>query len=134
MKKIKFQAVAVMAFLAMGAASCSDDDSKPTRTTTRTAYVTEVAGPEAGDVNQELSYNVKYTVDNACGTFKNFTETASGTTKTIEVIAQYTGSVCADAAVVKDTIYKFKPTTAGTYSLKFKKSATEFVTKAVIVD
>lgn len=133
MKKIKFQAVAVMAFLAIGAASCSDDDSASSAVT-KVAYVTEVNGPATGDVNQELTYQVKYSVDNACGTFHRYSEAVSGTTKTIELLAKYSGNECGTTAVVKDTIYKFKPTTAGTYSLKFKKSATEVITKAVTVD
>ncbi|MBD3582208.1 hypothetical protein [Flavobacterium selenitireducens] len=133
MKKIKFQAIAVMAFLAMGAASCSDDDSN-TSTVTKVAYVTDITGPSEGDVNQELSYVVKYSVDNACGEFQRYVESATGTTKTIELVARYASNNCEAAAVIKDTVYKFKPTAAGAYNLKFKKSATEFITKAVTVE
>lgn len=133
MKKIKFQTVALMAFFAIGAASCSDDDSN-TSTVLKEAFATEVTGPETGDVNQELTYTVKYAVDNECGLFNRYVETTSGTTKTIGIQAKYEANNCEAAAVIKDTIYKFKPTAAGTYSLKFKKSATEFVTKSVAVD
>lgn len=133
MKKIKFQAIAVMAFLAMGTASCSDDDSNDT-SVSKVAHVTEVTGPAEGDVNQELSYVVRYSVDNACGEFQRYVESTAGTTKTVEVVARYSANNCEAAAVIKDTVYKFKPTAAGEYSLKFKKSATEFITKAVTVE
>ncbi|RZJ73255.1 hypothetical protein [Flavobacterium sp.] len=133
MKKIKFQAMALVAFLAMGAVSCSDDDATPS-TNLGTVYATEVTGPETGDVNQELSYAVKYSVTNACGTFDRYVEATAGNTKTIELVARYVGNNCGNTPVVKDTVYKFKPTAVGTYNLKFKKSATEFLTKSVVVD
>jgi len=133
MKKIKFQAMAFVAFLAIGATSCSDDDAT-TSSFTKGANVTEVTGPEEGNVNQELSYLVRYSVDNSCGTFQRFVETAAGNTKTIEVVARYSGNDCDTSVVVKDTVYKFTPTAAGAYNLKFKKSATEFVTKTVAVN
>lgn len=125
--------MALVAFLAMGAVSCSDDDSIPS-TVLAEAFITEVTGPETGDVNQELSYQVKFSVASECGEFNRFVETTSGTTKTVQVEAKYPRGGCAEAAVVKDTVYKFKPTAAGTYSLKFRKSATEFITKSVAVD
>ncbi len=133
MKKIKFQAIALVAFLAVGAASCSSDDSTPS-TNLATVYATEVTGPETGDVNQELSYTVKYTVANNCGLFNRFVESTSGNTKTIGIVARFAGNECGNTPVVKDTVYKFKPTAAGTYTLKFNKTASEFLTKSVVVD
>jgi hypothetical protein len=133
MKKIKFQSVALLAFLALGAGACSSDDSNSS-TALKEAFATEITGPETGDVNQELSYVVKYSVDNDCGLFSRFVESTAGTTKTIGIQAKYAANNCETVAVVKDTVYKFKPAAAGTYSLKFKKSATEFLTKSVAVE
>lgn len=134
MKNMKLRSLALVAFLSIGMVSCSDDDTTSGGPELKTAYVTEVTGPETGAVNAELSYTVTYTVDNNCGNFYSMQESTSGTTKTLEVKARYDGSNCNATPVNKSTTYKFKPTAAGAYSLKFKKSATEFVTKNVTVN
>lgn len=132
MKKIKLQSLALVAFLALGFTSCSDDDSAPAPVS-KTAFVTAVTGPETGAPNVEQSYNVTFTVDNNCGAFDKTVETATGNTKTIEVKAKYAGTDCGTTPTTKTTVYKFKPTAAGAYVLKFKKSATEFVEKTLTV-
>ena len=134
MKKFSIYAAALVLFTAGSVASCSNDDDAPA-STSKIAYVTAVAGPATGTVNQELSYNVSFTVDNSCGAFDKVVETAgAANTKTIEVKAKYAGNDCGTTPTVKSTTYKFKATAAGTYVLKFKKTATEFVTQNVVVN
>ncbi len=95
--------------------------------------VSVVTGPTTGAVNQELTLTVTFAVDNNCGEFNKFIETTTDKTKIIEVEAKYQGSNCGTTASTKTTPYKFKATAAGTYILKFKKSATEFVTQTIII-
>lgn len=131
MKKLKLKAVALVLVVVAGFASCSKDDS-PAITTKKTV-VSIVTGPTTGIVNQELTLNVTFAVDNSCGVFNKFIEATTDKTKVIEVEANYEGSNCDATATTKTTTYKFKATAAGTYIFKFKKSATEFVTQTIVI-
>lgn len=132
MKRLKLKAIALALFVTAGFVSCNNDDDTPSITTKKT-LVSLVTGPTAGTVNQELTLNVTFTVDNSCGAFNKFIETTTDKTTVIEVEAKYEGSNCGTTAATKTTTYKFKATTAGTYILKFKKSATEFVTQTIVI-
>lgn len=135
MKKIKLTTIALVLFAGAAFTSCSNDDDNKVSVTTKKQFVTLVAGPTTGTVNQELTLNVTYAVDNACGSFNKFVETAPvANTKQIEVEAKYTGSNCGTTPATKVEPYKFKATAAGTYALKFKKSATEFVTQTIVIN
>lgn len=133
MKKFKLQAVALVLLVSTAFTSCSDDDSG-TSLVTKKSLVTAVTGPETGDLNQDVTLNVTFAVENNCGAFNRYIETTEGTTKNIEVEAKYEGSDCGTTATTKTTTYKFKSATAGTYSLKFKKTATEFITHTIVID
>ena len=133
MKKFKLQTVALVVFVATAFASCSNDDDTKAPVT-KTSFTTLVAGAETADINQEISLNVTFAVDNNCGAFNKFVETSQANTKTIAVEAKYVGDNCGTTPTTKIAAYKFKSATAGTYTLKFKKSATEFVTHTVVVD
>ncbi|MDR6967681.1 hypothetical protein J2X31_001693 [Flavobacterium arsenatis] len=135
MKKFKLQAIALVLVVSSAFTSCSDDDSNtPPVLVTKKSLVTAVTGPETGDLNQELTLNVTFAVENNCGAFNKYVETTAGTTKTIEVESKYVGSNCGTTPTTKNTTYKFKSATAGTYNLKFKKTATEFITHTVVID
>ena len=71
MKNFKLKSVLVVLFLSTALISCSNDDdnSNALSATTKNALVTEVKGPATGKVNEELSYDVTFIVDNACGEF-----------------------------------------------------------------
>jgi hypothetical protein len=56
------------------------------------------------------------------------------TLKPIEVESKYEGTDCGTTPVSKTVVYKFKSTTVGTYNLKFKKTATEFITHTIVID
>jgi hypothetical protein len=132
MKRLKLKAIALALFVTAGFVSCNNDDDTPSITTKKT-LVSLVTGPTAGTVNQELTLNVTFAVDNSCGAFNKFIETTTDKTTVIEVEAKYEGSNCGTTATTKTTTYKFKATTTGTYILKFKKSATEFVTQTIVI-
>jgi hypothetical protein len=136
MKNFKLKSVLVVLFVATALFSCSNDDDKANAgVTEKTAFATEVKGPATGKVNEELSYEVTFVVDNACGEFLKITEATIGTEKGWQVRVQYASGVCTQQVPdPKKTVYKFKSATAGTFDIKFKKSETEFVTQKVVIE
>lgn len=133
MKKFALKTLAIVLFVSTAFTSCSSDDSGET-IITQNEFVTAVAGPETGTLNQEITFNVTFNVQNSCGSFYKFVETVAGNTKTVQVQARYTGSNCDAVASTKTEPYKFTINTAGTYVFKFKSSATAFVTKTVVIE
>ncbi|MBO9585137.1 MAG: hypothetical protein J7574_13330 [Flavobacterium sp.] len=137
MKSFRLKSVLVVLFLSIAFVSCSsDDDNKtPAPTTTKAALVTEIKGPATGKVNDELSYDVTYVVDNACAEFDKISEVTIGSVKGLQVIAKYPSEVCTQQVPdPKKTVYKFKATAKGTFEIKFKKSETEFLTQKVVIE
>lgn len=137
MKKFKLKSALVVLFLATALVSCSNDDDKVTAPgeTTKNALVTTIAGPATGKVNEELSYDVTFTVDSACGEFSKIVEATIGTEKGLQVEVKYpTGPCTTQVPEPKKTVYKFKSATAGTFEIKFKKSETEFVIQKVVIE
>src|SRR6218665_3671584 len=95
MKSFRLKSVLVVLFLSIAFVSCSNDDDEKTATpTTKAALVTEIKGPATGKVNDELSYDVTYTVDNACAQFDKISEVTIGDVKGLQVIAKYPSEVC----------------------------------------
>lgn len=131
MKKLRLQTVAVVLFTATTLMSCSKDDEG--NTVTKTEFVTNVTGATTATVNQEVPLNVTYHVDGTCGVFDKTVESTTGNTTTIEVKVKYATQVCS-GPTTQTLAYKFKKATAGTYILKFKKSATEFITQTIVVN
>lgn len=137
MKNFRFKSVFVVLFLATALISCSNGDDEPTmpKPTTKVALVTEVKGPATGKVNEELSYDVTFIVDNACGEFSKISEVTIGTEKGLQVEAKYPSEICTQQVPdPKKTIYKFKSATKGTFEIKFKKSDKEFITTKVLIE
>ena len=137
MKSFKLKSVLVVLFLSIVSFSCNnDDDEKPVdNPVSKAALVTEIKGPATGKVNDELSYEVFFVVDNACGEFDKISEVKIGTINGLQVIAKYPTGVCTQQVPdPKKTVYKFKATAKGTFDIKFKKSETEFLTKTVVID
>jgi PBP1b-binding outer membrane lipoprotein LpoB len=132
MKKLRLKTVAMILFAAVSLTACSNDDDQP-QEVTKTSFVSAIAGPTTGIPNQELSFTVSYAVENNCGTFNKFVETTVENTKQIELQSKYEGTGCGTTPVTKTTTYKMKPTAEGTYILKFKKTASEFVTQTIVV-
>ncbi|MDA6072810.1 hypothetical protein NJT12_24640 [Flavobacterium sp. AC] len=137
MKNFRFKSALVVLFLSTALISCSNDDDKPSvpDATTKVALVTEVKGPETGKVNEELSYDVTFIVDNACGEFSKISDATIGTEKGLQVEAKYPTGVCTlQVPDPKKTVYKFKSATKGTFEIKFKKSDKEFITTKVVIE
>lgn len=136
MKSFKLKSVLVVLFLSTVFVSCSnDDDHAVVPAKTKVALVTEVKGPATGKVNEELSYDVTFIVDNACGEFDKIEDTKIGEIKGLQVVAKYPSEVCTQQVPdPKKTVYKFKSATKGSFEIKFKKSETEFITTKVVIE
>ena len=136
MKSFTLKSVLVVLFLATALVSCSNDDDKVVDNgTTKVALVTEVKGPATGKVNEELSYDVTFVLDNACGEFSKISEVTIGAVKGLQVEAKYPSQVCTQQVPEpKKTVYKFKSATKGAFEIKFKKSETEFITTKVVIE
>ncbi|MEG0848879.1 hypothetical protein ACHRVK_10260 [Flavobacterium plurextorum] len=136
MKSIRLTSALVVLFLTTAFVSCSNDDDKATAPEkTKAAFATEIKGPETGKVNEELSYDVTYLIDNACGEFVKISETTIGEVKGLQIDVKYPTGVCTlQVPEPKKTVYKFKSTAKGTFEIKFKKSETEFLTQKVVIE
>ncbi|WP_125722927.1 hypothetical protein [Flavobacterium ustbae] len=136
MKSFSLKSSLVVLFLSIAFVSCnSDDDVETPVETSKAALATEIKGPATGKVNDELSYEVTYVVDNACGEFDKISEVTIGAVKGLQVVAKYPAEVCTQQVPEpKKTVYKFKSAAKGTFEIKFKKSETEFLTQKVVIE
>lgn len=137
MKSFRLKSVLVVLFLSLAFVSCNNDDDevKTPNPTAKVAFVSEVKGPATGKVNDELTYEVTFLVDNACGEFDKISEVTIGSVKGLQVEAKYPSEVCTQQVPdPKKTTYKFKSAVKGTFDIKFRKSETEFITQKVVID
>lgn len=136
MKSFRLKSVLVVLFLAIAFVSCSnDDDVKSPNPAVKVGLVTDVKGPATGKVNEELSYDVTFIVDNACGEFSKFSETTIEDVRGLQVEVKYPSEVCTQQVPdPKKTVYKFKSAVKGTFEIKFKKSDKEFITTKVVIE
>ncbi|WP_316634592.1 hypothetical protein [uncultured Flavobacterium sp.] len=137
MKNFKLKSVLVVLFSGTALISCSNNDDKVTAPVenTKISLATEIKGPAAGKVNDELSYDITYTPDTACGVFNKFAEVTIGAVKGLGVDVKYPSDVCTlQTPQPQKAVYKFKATAKGTFEIKFKKSETEFLTQKVVIE
>lgn len=136
MKRFRLKSIFVVLFLATAFVSCSnDDDHAEAPIKTKTAFVTDIKGSATGKVNEELSYDVTFVVDNACGDFVKISEASIAAVKGLQVEVKYPSEVCTQQIPEpKKTVYKFKSAAKGTFEIKFKKSETEFLTQKVVIE
>lgn len=113
--------------------SCSEKQDN-TCIENRIAYVNSINSPSTGFVNQNITIEVSFGVNNGCGNFGKFIESQNGNTKTIEVEARYEGCVCTMDAPTRKINYVFKTQNSGNYILKFKSSSTEFITANLTIN
>ena len=130
---MKTKLTLVLSILLLWIMSCSkEQDSNCIEN--KIAYVTLINSPLTGTVNQNITIEVSFGVNNGCGNFGKFIETQNGNTKTIEVEARYEGCVCTQDAPTRKTNYVFKTQNSANYILKFKSSATEFITANLTIN
>lgn len=132
MKNLKPHVIALILFMTIGISSCSKEDDPSV--TTKKAFAITVEGPETGISNKELIFSITYGVENSCVRFNKFTETTTDNAKTISIETIYENKICTQVPLIEIATYKFTPTATGTYILKFEKSATDYITKTVIIN
>ena len=133
MKKFALKSIAAIFFTSLSIVSCSSDDGGET-VILQNEFVTVATAPETGLVNQDITIDLKYMVDNPCGQFNKFVETTTGNTKIIEVQVKYVGSDCGQNASEVAVPYTFKVNQPGTYTFKFKRNASQYLTRVVTVE
>lgn len=135
MKSFRLKLILSLLFVATVFFSCNSDDDQPIdKSTTKSAFVTEIRGAESGKVNEELSYEIFFAADNECGEFDRYSEVMIDKVKGLQVEVKYPAEACSkQVPVSKFTVFKFKTTEKGTFEIKFKKSKTEFITHTVII-
>ncbi|WP_296151021.1 hypothetical protein [uncultured Flavobacterium sp.] len=133
MKKFALKTLAVVLFISTSLASCNNDDGGET-IMLKNSYLTSVEGPVTGTVNQKITLTTKYIAENGCGAFNQFNELQNGTTKTIDVQVKYTGANCGSTPTEITTPYTFEVIEPGTYTFKFKKNASQFITHVVTIE
>ncbi|WP_281322285.1 hypothetical protein [Flavobacterium aestivum] len=137
MKKFKLQSILFVFFAATVLTSCNKDDDSPStpELITKNTFVTDVNGPTTGKVDETITLNVLFTVDNSCGDFNKFIDVTIDKEKGLQVQAKYPSAIC-DKRVPepKTTTYKFKSSTKGSYQVKFRKSETEFKTHTIVIN
>jgi hypothetical protein len=137
MKKFKLQSVLFVLFAATVLISCDKDDDSPStpELITKNTFVTDVTGPTTGKVDEAITLNIAFTVDNSCGDFNKFIDVTIDKEKGLQVQAKYPSAIC-DKKVPepKTTTYQFKSTAKGSYTIKFRKSETEFKTHTIVIN
>lgn len=111
--------------------SCSNDDGGET-IIFEDAFVLSATGPSTISVNQQGTFELSYQTKNTCGNFESFTETLTGSTKTVGIRVKYVGE-CGDNLQTKTVPYNFTVNTPGTYNFKFRNTSTSFLTRTVVV-
>lgn len=129
---IKFKILILISILTLF--SCSNDDEKEECVEYNKEFVTEVSGPSSANVNETVSFEVKFGVHNGCGGFDEFIESGTEFNKIIQVKAIYKGCICTQNAPIRTTIYKFIPSKPGNYTLNFRKSNDDFIVKKITVE
>lgn len=133
MKKFALKTLAVVLFISTSLASCNNDDGGET-IMLKNSYINSVEGPITGTVNQRITLTTKYTAENGCGEFSQFNETINGNSKTIDVQVKYVGADCGSTPTEITTPYTFEVIEPGTYTFKFKKNASQFITHVVTIE
>lgn len=123
----------ILSFLLLVIFSCSKEPENNC-IENRIAYVSSINYPSTATVNENISIEVSFGVNNGCGNFGKFIETQNGNTKTIEVEARYEGCVCTLDAPTRKSNYVFKTQNSGNYIFKFKSSSTEFITANLTIN
>ncbi len=97
------------------------------------APVVSVMADDTVKVNTTHQVNIRFQVNNGCGSFKRLKEGKTGNKIHIEVEALYKGCMCTMNLPILNTDYEFTPKTVGTYVLKFGSGPTPDVVKQIEV-
>ncbi|CAA0212023.1 hypothetical protein [Tenacibaculum maritimum] len=122
----------ILVFL-VSAGSLSSNTVNMVSYTRKNAFAVRVTGPRKGEVNEECIFNVKFELADNESLFSKFVEEGSNKLRTIEVEVKYSDINRNTATKMRIEEYRFKVKERGDYELKFKKSATEYITKRITI-
>lgn len=94
-----------------------------------------VDGPTTGQVNQDINITIHSSGPDGCTQTSGakFTETVDRQTRTIQVMAKHEGCVCTLQVVDVQSIYTFKASQPGIYTLKFLGYGDQYVEHVITV-
>ncbi|MGO3183020.1 MAG: hypothetical protein ACTIJ9_09335 [Aequorivita sp.] len=98
------------------------------------AYVTSINAPSTGTINKTIEVEVDFDLKNSCGSFKDFTESINGNSRTIEANAEYDGCICLQVIKSETITYAFEATTPGDYELKFMSGENEYIIVVITIE
>ncbi|MDO6389821.1 hypothetical protein Q4E40_06760 [Pontibacter sp. BT731] len=124
----------LLALIVLSAMSCSKEDSElPAQE--RPAPTVRVEAPTTAQAGETVTVDVYFQVNGGCGEFGSFDVSTSGKETVIRVVAKYKGNMCTDDLPIRKATYTFRPTEAGTYTLKFRSTPqVGFITAVIEVE
>jgi len=113
--------------------SCDNNDAATSDQDTFFAGVNSVTEIPV-DFNADAMFKLDFYVNNGCGQFDSFDEIVEGNTRIIKVLTKYEGEFCTMDIPLREIIYTFNASIAGTYTLKFLKTDGTYFTETVVVE
>lgn len=125
----------LFALLLFSAFSCADDEVEPVNPLEDyPSYISKVEAPETATVGSTVPITIYFTVNNGCGLFGSFEVEKKSDVTYIKVYPKYREGFCTMDLPTRQVVYEFKPTAAGTYTLKFLPVYPDLIiTKTIVV-
>lgn len=89
--------------------------------------------PDSIPVASTYNFMIHYVIENSCGSFLEFDDTAYGNVVEITTMLRYEGCNCALEFVEDSMSYQMMHDTAGTFLYKFSIGASDFDTHSLLV-
>jgi hypothetical protein len=122
--------IAILFIASLSGCKKEDDD---TCLSFRNDEVLDAQGATTGGINQDIPFTVTYALSNGCGSFAGFEQQTSGNTISVYAKTKYEGCICTQDYRTFQSVYNFRATQAGTYTLQFLKPDSTFLTRIVSI-
>lgn len=96
--------------------------------------VSLIQGPETGQINQEIQLTVISSGYNGCAQSGKFQEDIDESIRTIKLLLRYEGCYCTQAFIEVATLYTFKTSQQGVYTLRFLGADDQYVEHVITVE
>lgn len=120
----------------LAGSSCTRGPEYPTLSCDKTlhAQVVSTEAPATGKISEMVNIPVSFQCINGCGQFGRFEEEqVDATTTDLKVMADYKGCTCTEDLPVRVATYRFVPTVAGTYYIRFIQPDSTVMTDTITV-
>ena len=125
--------IVILFSLALLLISCKKNKENSNCLSYTNAAVTNIAGPNAALVNQEIVLAISFQCTNGCGQFGSFEENSVGNIIQVTVKAKYEGCICTQDLPIRTSQYKFKKSQPGSFELRFLQSNNSYLSHTVVV-